>query len=437
VKVGILGTGHVGLITCVTLASIGHDVVGVDADPEKTEALQRGVAPFFEPGLSELLAETMAQGHLRFSSDAVDAVHDAEVVFICVGTPPMANGHANLIAMERAAREIARHATGPTVIVEKSTVPAGTAQRVAQVLQRERPDLAGQLEVVSNPEFLREGNAIVDSLHPDRILVGAESTWAVERMRRLYGPIVDDGAPLIETTIATAELAKHACNAFLALKISFVNALARVCERAGADVVSVADVMGTDPRIGPQFLAAGIGYGGYCFPKDLMAFEKLSKHLGYDFPLLAEVARINQEAVEAAVVKVRDALWNIEDKTVALFGLSFKAGTDDVRFSPALSLARRLLEEGAVVRGYDPEASPNAKDEVPELEIASDPYDAAAGAHCVVICTGWDEFRQLDLAKLREVMLYPTIVDGRNLFEGAEVAEAGFAYYPTGRPARP
>jgi len=253
-------------------------------------------------------------------------------------------------------------------------------------------------------------------------------------MRRLYEPLIRDGSRLIETDLPTAELAKHACNAFLALKISFANALARLCERAGADVTSVVDVMGSDPRIGRAFLDAGLGYGGYCFPKDLQAFERLAARLGYDFPLLREVERINGEAVEATFDKVKDALWNLEDKRIALLGLAFKAGTDDVRFSPALALARRLLASGAHVIGYDPRATRAAKEDLPELELASDPYEAASGAHCLVVATEWEEFRSLNLPALHELMAYPVIVDGRNLLDPAEVGGAGFWYYPMGRP---
>jgi len=434
-RVGVIGTGHVGLITCVSLAELGHEVIGTDADQEKIELLQAGKAPFFEPGLEEMLRKGMSEGRLRFTSELPEAAVGADVVFICVGTPPRASGEANLFAIERAARQFARSATGPALVVEKSTVPAGTAGRISRVLRLERPDLAGELEVVSNPEFLREGSALDDSLRPDRILVGAGSPRAFHIMRRLYGPLVADGCRLIETDIPTAELAKHACNAFLALKVSYVNALARLCERAGADVVTVADVMGADPRIGRAFLDAGLGFGGYCFPKDLQAFERLSSHLGYEFGLLREVAKINEEAVDLAVEKVREALWNLEDKRVALLGLSFKPGTDDTRFSPSLALARRLLAGGAHVVGYDPQAAANAKEELPELEIGLDPYEAVAGSHCVVICTGWPEFRSLDLNRLRALMAFPVVVDGRNLFDANEMRAAGLAYYPTGRPA--
>ena len=417
------------------MAHFGHDVVGNDLDEEKVELLQQGQAPFYEPGLPELLAETIASGKLTFSHDSAEAIVDADVVFICVGTPPKASGEANLIAVESAAKDVARYARGPVVVVEKSTVPAGTAQRVKGTLERERGHANGTFHVVSNPEFLREGSGIKDSLEPDRILVGAESSEAFDVMRRIYAPLVTNGTKLIETNIATAELSKHACNAFLALKISYMNALARLCEQSGGDVESVAEVMGSDMRIGRSFLNAGLGYGGYCFPKDIQAFERLSSRLGYDFPLLKEVERINEEAVEAAAAKVIDVLWNLDGKRIALLGLSFKPGTDDVRFAPALALGRRLGVEGATVVGYDPQAMANAKSELPELEVASDPYTAASGTHCLVLCTEWAEFKELDLDRLKEVMAYPLVVDGRNMFEPKEMEERGFSYHPTGRSA--
>jgi UDPglucose 6-dehydrogenase len=433
-RVAVIGTGHVGLVTCASLATIGHDVIGHDIDQEKLEILQRGNTPFFEPGLQELLAQGIGEERLTFSTDVAEAVSSAKVIFICVGTPARANGEANLVAVEGAAREVARYASPGAVIVEKSTVPAGTAERVKRVLRLQRPDIADDLYVVSNPEFLREGQAVEDALHPDRILVGADSILAFEVMRDLYAEFTSNGALLIETDIATSELSKHACNAFLALKISYANALSRVCELAGADVVSVTEVMGSDPRIGKHFLQAGLGYGGYCFPKDLVAFQRLALQLGYEFTLLSEIAEINRQAVRSVVDKVRDALWNIEDKRIALLGLSFKPETDDVRFSPALDLAQSLLEEGAAIVGYDPEASANAKAVLPALEIAPDPYEAVRNAHCVVICTDWPEFRSLDLRGMKDLLIYPIVVDGRNMFDTAEMASTGLTYYPTGRP---
>ena len=431
-KVAVMGTGHVGLVTCVTFASIGHEVVGTDVDVEKIELLQRGIPPFFEPGLEEAMRQEAASGRLSFSAVAADALRDAEVVFICVGTPARANGDANLLAMEQSASQIARHAPHGAVVVEKSTVPAGTADRVLVTLQREGG--GREFHVASNPEFLREGAAMHDAFEPDRIVIGIESQRSLEVLRQLYAPLLTAGVHLIVTDIRTAELAKHASNAFLAMKISFVNALARLCERAGADVADVADVMGDDPRIGRAFLDAGLGYGGYCFPKDVAALKRLSERLGYPLPILDEVERVNEEAVEAVAAKVEEALWNLEGKRIALLGLAFKAGTDDVRFSPALALARRLLAAGAVVVGCDPRAASNAKEDLPELEVASDAYEAASGAHAVVVATEWPVFRDLDLGRLKEIMTYPLVVDGRNLFDPSEMADAGFWYYPTGRP---
>jgi UDPglucose 6-dehydrogenase len=433
-RVTVIGTGHVGLVTCVTLAHLGHDVIGTDSDRSKIEAIMSGVSPFYEPGLDPLLHKGLTTQSLRFTHDAEDAIAGADVVVISVGTPPRASGDANLVAVEAAGRAVARYATGRCLIVEKSTVPTGTAARLRRTLTRERPDLSRELEVASNPEFLREGHAIHDALQPDRILVGAESDWAHGVMRDLYRTLLEEGCELVPTDIATAELAKHASNAFLALRISFVNALARLCERSGADIVSVANVMGADSRIGRDFLDAGLGYGGSCFPKDLRALERISAELGYQFPLLNEVARINDETIEATFAKVRDALWNLEDKTVALLGLAFKPGTDDIRFAPALALAQQLQAAGARVVGYDPKAMGNAMEEMPELVCVADPYEAVKDAHCVVLCTEWSEFADLDLDRVRELMTYPIIVDGRNFLDLDEVRAAGLTCYPTGRP---
>jgi UDPglucose 6-dehydrogenase len=435
-KTVVFGTGHVGLVTCVALSIKGHTVVGTDVDAEKIEMIRGGQPWFFEPGLEEALREQLDEGRLTFTVDPRDALGSAQVVFICVGTPPRADGEANLIAVEETARIVARHAAGPITVVEKSTVPAGTAERVKMTLSRERPDLT--FEVVSNPEFLREGSGMEDALFPDRILVGAESGRGFQTMRRLYDPWIRDGVRLIETDIVSAELAKHACNAFLALKISYANALARICERAGANVRDVTTVMAADDRIGSAFLNAGIGYGGYCFPKDLVAFEYLANRLGYDFGLLREVGKINDEAVEAVAERVQEALWNLEDKRIALLGLSFKPETDDVRFSPSLALARLLIEKGATVVGYDPSASANARAELPQIEIASDPYEAARGAHCVILGTEWKEFSTLDLSRLRALTAYPVFFDGRNMFDEKQMIRAGFTYVPTGsRPVEP
>jgi UDPglucose 6-dehydrogenase len=431
-RVAIIGTGHVGLVTAVMMAEVGHDVAAVDVDQEKIETLRRGEAPFYEPGLQELLDRHGDSRRLSFEHEAAEVLPGAEVVFICVGTPANPDGEANLAAVERSAADIARYADDGAVVVGKSTVPAGTAERIRATFERDRPDATFHL--VSNPEFLREGTAIRDALEPERLLVGADDETGFAAMRRLYAPLTDRGVRLIETDVATAELAKQATNAFLALKISYANALARLCEAIGADVVAVTEVMGSDPRIGPAFLAAGLGYGGYCLPKDVAAFERLAEHAGHPFPLLAEVARINREALDAVVDLVRGSVGELGGSRVAILGLAFKPGTDDVRLSPALALAGRLLELGAEVAGYDPRAASNAKAELPAIRVGADPYDAAEGANAVVLATEWDEFVSLDLDRLRDAVATPILVDARNALDGRTVAAAGFAYHSVGRP---
>lgn len=431
-KVGVIGTGHVGLVTAATLASFGHDVAAVDADAEKIDMLRRGEPPFFEPGLAELVDEQLTAGRLRFDHDSAEVLPGAEVVVICVGTPANPDGETNLAAVERAALDIARHSDDGTVVVGKSTVPAGTAERIRATFERIRPDAGFHL--VSNPEFLREGSGVKDSLEPDRLLIGSDDAEGFEAMRRLYAPLLERGVRLIETDVATAELSKHASNAFLALKISYANALARICELVGADVDDVTEVMGADPRIGSAFLGAGLGYGGYCFPKDVAAFERLAERLGYPFPILAEIARINDEAVLRVVEHLREEIGDLSGARVAVLGLSFKPETDDIRLSPALALAGRLIEQGGEVVGFDPRAGANAKAEVPQLRIAADPYDAADGADAVVLATEWAEFGHLDPVRLRQVVASPLFVDARNALDGAAFVRAGFAYVPVGRP---
>jgi UDPglucose 6-dehydrogenase len=432
-NVAVIGMGHVGLPTAVSLATLGHAVVATDVDRAKVADLLEGRLPFYEPGLDGLLRASVGSGHLRFEDETSMAGIGQDVAFICVGTPPRANGEANLMAVERAATELAVNATTDLVVVEKSTVPAGTAARIEQTLRRHNPER--RFAVVSNPEFLREGRAIEDALRPGRILVGSDSPEALSIMCKLYAPLVEGGAQLIETDVRTAELAKHACNAFLAMKISYANALAAICELAGADVVAVADTMGADPRIGREFLNPGLGYGGYCFPKDLAAFRALAGGLGYDFPLLDEIARINDQAIERAMSKIQSVLWNLEEKRIAVLGLAFKPETDDVRFSPAIALVRRLIAAGASVVGCDPRAAANARGEIPDLEVTEDPFEALRGAHCAVLCTEWADFGYLDLGRAKDLMALPILVDGRNALDPAAAARAGFTYLPTGRAA--
>ena len=432
-KLAVIGTGHVGLITGVALASLGHDVVGMDVSEDKVAMLSRGDTPFHEPDLPQLLSQGLASGHLSFTTSVAEAVDGAQAVFICVGRPPVGQGDRSLTAVEDAAREVARSASDGVVLVVKSTVPPGTTGRIAKVVAQERPELS--CSAVSSPEFLREGHAVQDTLDPDRLVVGADDVHGAQVMNEVYAPLLDRGVMLFRTDPRTAELSKLASNAFLATKVSFANALARVAELADADVDGVTAIMGADPRIGPAFLGAGMGYGGYCLPKDVVTLEKVADRLGYDFGILRETARINEEAVDAVVRKVEEAVWNLEGKTIALLGLAFKQGTDDVRGAPALALAHRLLDEGATVTGFDPMAGEAAGRDLPVLQVAADAYAAAEGAHCVVVCTEWPEFLNLDPERLKAVMAQPAIVDGRNLLDTSAFSTAGFHVWPTGRAA--
>jgi UDPglucose 6-dehydrogenase len=433
-RVGVIGVGHVGLVTAAALAELGHSVVAMDLDRVKIELLQIGKSPFYEPGLDDLIARQTGTGRLDFLSVPADAVSDADVVFICVGRPTTATGDASLTAVEAVGREVARYATPGVVVVEKSTVPPGTADRLRLTIARERPGLA--FSVVANPEFLREGRAVRDTLQPDRVVVGSDDRRGFEAMRELYRALTEGGIPLIETDVRTAELAKLASNAFLATKISFANALARIAELTGADVVRMTEVMGADPRIGAAFLGAGLGFGGYCLPKDTQTLERIAQRAGYDFGLIREVGRVNEEAVTAVAAKVEEAVWNLEGKRIAFLGLAFKVGTDDVRCAPALTLARRFTEEGAIVVGHDPMAASEARAAFPDLQIAGDPYEAVTSAHCIVICTEWPEYRDLDLDKVRGLVTYPIVVDGRNVLDPDRAQLAGLTYLPVGRPAR-
>jgi UDPglucose 6-dehydrogenase len=412
---------------------MGHDVMGIDADLDRIETLKSGHPPFFEPEVDELLTEGLSSGRLAFTTQFAEGIPGADVAFICVGTPTGASGEASLVAVESAVRDLAMHIDGPIVIVEKSTVPPGTHKNLDRILSEERPEMTDQVCVASNPEFLREGRAVHEALEPERILVGASDPAAFETLRRIYEPLTERGVPLIETGISTAEISKHACNAFLAMKLSFVNAVARICERAGADVEDVAKVMGTDSRIGGAFLNAGIGYGGSCLPKDIEAFLHVAESLDYPFPLLQEVGRINVEATETAFFAVEEALGNLQGKRVCLLGLAFKPNTDDLRCSPALDLAEMFLSAGAEVAGYDPCAMERARLEFPQIDYADDPYGAAADADALILCTEWAEFKYLDLERLRKIMRGPFFLDGRNVFDPEEMKHRGFLYRSMGR----
>ena len=435
-RITVIGAGHVGLVTAACLAKVGHDVVADDDDQAKLDRLRQGQPWFYEPGLKELMAEVMSAGRLRFTADKAEAVRHGTVIFICVGTPSRDDGSPNLAFVEAVAREVARNLPPGEfrLICEKSTVPVQTGDRVAQVLEREAAPGA-DYEVACNPEFLREGAAVEDTLRPDRIVVGTESERGTRVLRELYQPIIDaSGCPFLATDRNTAELIKHASNAFLATKISFINAVAAVCERAGADVELVAKGMGLDHRIGPHFLRAGAGYGGSCFPKDVAAFAHRSRELGVDFGLLHEVAKVNRQARRNIVEKVRDLLWHLDGKRVGILGLTFKPNTDDLREAPAVDVARELLDGGAEVVAYDPAAREEAARLIPGLKVVEKAYEVADGAHALVLMTEWEEFAALDPAELKARMTYPIIVDGRNFFDVGAFVAAGFTVAGVGRP---
>ena len=436
-RVSVIGTGHVGLVTIACMAAIGHDAVGYDIDSAKIDGLQVGEMPFVEAGLEELVAAGLAAGRIRFTNDEFEAVDGAEVVFICVGTPSRPDGAPNMTFVQAAAAMVATHATAPVVVAEKSTVPVQTGQRIRQALRLETQarQTGLQHEVVSNPEFLREGTAVGDTLRPDRIVVGADSDHAHEVMRRLYAPLLaTHECPYVATDVSTAELIKHASNAFLATKISFINAIARICELAGADVQTIADAMGYDARIGRAFLNAGLGYGGSCFPKDVQAFIHIADGLGYDFAMLRETQRVNREAKAWPLQQLRRHIWNLSGKRIAVLGLAFKPGTDDIREAPALNVIEDLLGEGAMVRAHDPVAMEAVRRFYPDVEYFDKAEQALQGAHAVVLCTEWDEYRELRPDRIAQLLEYPVVVDTRNVWDVDALRAEGLTVASVGRP---
>ncbi|MBN1425202.1 UDP-glucose/GDP-mannose dehydrogenase family protein [Candidatus Fermentibacteria bacterium] len=445
-NVTIVGAGHVGLVTGACLAEIGNDVVCVDNDERKIEMITKGVMPIYEPGLPELVARNMQNGRLRVTTSMEEGVRHGLVIFVAVGTPPKPDGEADLSYIEAVAREVARHMDGYRVISEKSTVPVQTGQWVERTIRLNNRQNV-EFDVVSNPEFLREGAAIFDFMYPDRIVVGAGSPRAAEIMQELYQPIIsrsfpgctfslaEDGpAPFVVTDVRSAELIKHASNSFLAMKISFINAVAAVCELSGADVTMVAKGMGYDRRIGPEFLHAGAGYGGSCFPKDVAAFRKISASLGYEFKLLDEVGRINQEQRRMVVQKIKKALWIIRGKTIGVLGLSFKPDTDDMREAPSVDIIKALQADGAHVRAYDPHAIPEAAHYLEDVEFCDDPYAVARDADTLLVMTEWSAFTRLDMERVKGSMNYPILVDARNMLDPAAMRAIGFEYFSIGRP---
>ena len=436
-RVGVIGIGHVGLVTAACMADLGHDVVGVDDDTVKVATVAEGRVPFYEEGLAELVQGALDTGRLRISGEIADAVTDTDVVFICVGTPSRSDGSPDLSYVQRAAASVAMHATGPMVVAEKSTVPVRTGARIRHALNLQSQASGGGAphDVVSNPEFLREGTAVRDTLEPDRVVVGADSERAHDVMWALYEPLLARHAcPYVATDVRTAELIKHASNAFLATKISFINAVARICELAGADVETVADAMGHDPRIGRAFLNAGLGYGGSCFPKDVNAFIHISAELGYDFGMLRETDRVNREAQQWPLLQLHRLLWNLAEKEIAVLGVAFKPGTDDVRDSPALTVIDGLLAEGARVRLHDPVALDHVRDRYPDAAFHDKAEDALRGAHAVVVCTDWDEYEAIAPERLAELLEYPVVVDARNIWGQDDLMAAGLTVASVGSP---
>ncbi|MDD2679241.1 MAG: UDP-glucose/GDP-mannose dehydrogenase family protein [Candidatus Omnitrophica bacterium] len=428
-KISIIGSGYVGLVTGACFSELGNKVICADNDIKKINKLKQGIIPIYEPGLEELIARNVKNKRLIFTSSIKEAVRSSEIIFIAVGTPPLENGEADLTGIENVARSIAVNMHGYRLIVEKSTVPVETGDWVRHTIAHYIKDKA-KFDVASNPEFLREGSAIDDFMHPDRIVIGVESKKARDLLVELYRPFK---VPLVITNIKSAELIKHASNAFLATKISFINAVSQICDKVGADVEEVAKGMGLDKRIGPSFLKAGIGYGGSCFPKDLDAFVHISEKIGYDFKILKAVARANEEQLHSALKKIKDALWIIKDKTIGILGLAFKPNTDDLRNAPALGLIRMLQEEGARIKVYDPQAVNKAKKVLAKVTVCPDAYSVCRAADCLFIATEWDEFKELDFVKIKKLLKRPLIIDGRNLYDPQVLRKLGFAYIGIGR----
>jgi len=428
----VIGTGYVGLVTGTVFADLGNNVVCCDKDTSKIEMLARGEMPIYEPGLEEMVKRNVEDRRLSFGTDLGQAIRDSEVIFIAVGTPPGSDGYADLSAVKDVAKVIARNLDRYKVIVNKSTVPVGTGDVVREIIDinKVRPDV--EFDVVSNPEFLREGDAINDTLHPDRIVIGAPSQNVAMRILELYAPLE---RPMIITDVYSAEMIKYASNAFLATKISFINAIANICELSNADVVQVAKGMGLDKRIGSEFLNAGLGYGGSCFGKDTSCLVSTAAKLGYDFKLLESVIEINALQPKRFVERIKRVLGGLEGKTIAVLGLAFKPNTDDLRDAKSLEIIAALLAENATVKAYDPIAMPNTRKVFPAIDYRENACDAADGADAVVIVTEWNEFKFLDLARVSKTMAQPIIFDGRNIYDPERMRRLGFDYYCVGRPA--
>jgi len=443
----VIGCGYVGLVTGACLAEAGHDVICTDIDAGRIAQLKAGQMPIYEQHLDKILVSAGKSGKISYTADAGEAIRFGDAIFICVGTPPRPDGGADLSAIDHVAQQIAAEARSPKLVIEKSTVPARTGIELQRALSAYSRGNGG-FRVASNPEFLREGTAVEDFFHPDRIVVGVEDPAAAEQLREIYRPILEHQftcpvhngkcpdthkAEFLVTTINSAELIKHASNSFLALKISYANAVADLCEKLGANVEEVTHAMGLDPRIGTQFLKAGLGFGGFCFPKDIQAFISLAATVGVDFEILKAAERVNKQRIDRFFDKVSKALWVVKGKRVAILGLAFKANTDDIRFAPALEVMKRLLEEGAEVHACDPEALEKAKRQFPQAHYHDDPYKALEGAHAALICTEWDVYKKIDWDRAGKLMARNLVVDGRNLYQPEKMKALGFEYFSFGR----
>ena len=433
-RIVVIGSGYVGLVSGACFADFGHDVVCIDKDAAKIDRLERGEIPIFEPGLEEIVKSNVGAGRLRFSTSLARHMDGAEVVFLAVGTPSRrGDGHADLTYVYEAAREVATAATGPLVVATKSTVPVGTGDEVERIMHKTRPGL--EVAVASNPEFLREGSAIEDFKRPDRIVIGCESQRAREAMSEVYRPLYLNAPPIVFTSRRTSELIKYAANAFLATKITFINEIADLCEKVGANVQEVARGIGLDGRIGTKFLHAGPGYGGSCFPKDTMALIKTAQDFEAPVRIVETVATVNEQRKRAMARKVVAACGgSVRDKTIALLGLAFKPNTDDMREAPSLAIVTALQDAGARVRGFDPESMDQARQLMPDLELATSAYDCVSGADALVIVTEWNEFRALDMRRVKSLLRAPVVVDLRNIYRPEDMQRLGFAYQSVGRP---
>ncbi len=428
-RVCIIGAGYVGLVTGACLADMKNKVTCVDCDADKVKMLKKGRVPIYEPGLDEIIQRNAKAGRLNFSTDIAQGVKSSDIIFIAVSTPPKADGTADLTSVAIVARTVAENMDGYRLIVDKSTVPVKTGEKVSETIKRYNKKNV-DFDVASNPEFLREGSAVYDTMHPDRIVIGVSSARAAKLLKELYAPLK---APVIVTDIKSAEIIKHASNSFLALKISFANALAQICELSGANVMGVVQGMGLDRRIGGAFLNAGIGYGGSCFPKDVAAFIKISEELGYNFELIKIVEKINREQRCKFVKKIEETLWIVKDKVIGILGLAFKPNTDDMRSAPSLDIIGELQREGASVKAYDPKAMDVARKMLTGVKFFKNPYEVARGSDALVIVTEWDEFKQMNLDKIRSLMAHPIIIDGRNIFDPQMMEAKGFIYKSIGR----